>query len=222
MQDFRFEVRVMEGTCIIIGGGDFYGLHTVPKDEDYIIAADSGYAYCEKEHLRPDLVVGDFDSLGFVPDFPDIVQMPVEKDDTDTLHAIRIGLAKGYRRFAIYGGTGGKRADHTLANIQCLLFLHRHDARGVIFGKDIVFRGIFNETISFSTDAKGDLSVFCLDGEAHGVTIQGMKYELTDATLTSDFPLGCSNSFLGTASSITVNNGSLILVYSIDTESEVL
>lgn len=212
----------MEGTCIIIGGGDFYGLHREIKTEDFIIAADAGYRYCEQNGIRPDLVVGDFDSLGYTPDFPDIIRMPVEKDDTDTLHAVRVGLEKGYRRFAIYGGTGGTRADHTIANLQCLLFMHRHDARGVLYGNEIVYRGIKNETISFSSHAKGDLSVFCLDGVAQGVTIKGLKYELSDAQITSDFPLGCSNSFQGKPASITVANGSLILIYSIETESEIL
>lgn len=212
----------MEGTCIIIGGGDFYGLHREVKNEDYVIAADAGYRHCEQYGIHPDLVVGDFDSLGYVPELPDIIQMPVEKDDTDTLHAVRVGMEKGYRRFAIYGGTGGTRSDHTIANIQCLLFMHRYDSRGAIYGKGIVYRGIKDETISFSSKATGDLSVFCLDGIARGVTIKGLKYELSDAEITSDFPIGCSNSFTGADASITVTDGSLILIYSIDTESEVL
>ena len=61
---------------------------------------------------------------------------------------------------------------------------------------------------------KGDFSLFCLDGTARGVTIRGLKYELTDAVITSDFPIGCSNSFTGEPSSVTVREGSLIAIYS--------
>lgn len=207
----------MDGRCIIVGAGDFFGFHSGSAPEDLLIAADAGYRWCVQQQVTPDLVVGDFDSLGTAPDHPNIIRMPVEKDDTDTLAAIRIGLEKGYRQFELYGVTGG-RADHTIANLQCLLFLHRHGARGRMHGKGIIYRGICNETVTFPASARGDVSLFCLDGIARGVTIRGMKYELTDADVTSDFPVGCSNSFLGIPSSVTVEDGSLIAIYSEEVE----
>lgn len=203
----------MDGRCIIVGAGDFSGFRSVPGPDDYLIAADAGYRWCQQEQVVPDLVVGDFDSLGQAPDHPNIIQMPVEKDDTDMLHAIRLGLEKGYRKFELYGGTGG-RIDHTIANLQCLLFLHAHGARGLMYGDHVVYQGICCETVSFPSSMKGDFSLFCLDGTARGVTIRGLKYELTDAVITSDFPIGCSNSFLGEPSSVTVREGSLIAIYS--------
>ena len=126
----------MDGRCIIVGAGDFFGFHSDPAPEDLLIAADAGYRWCVQQQVSPDLVVGDFDSLGTAPDHPNIIRMPVEKDDTDTLASIRIGLEKGYRQFELYGVTGG-RADHTIANLQCLLFLHRHGARGRMYGNGI-------------------------------------------------------------------------------------
>lgn len=207
----------MEGRCIIVGAGDFFGFVRKPEPEDYLIAADAGYLWCRREQAVPDLVIGDFDSLGAPPDFPNIIQMPVEKDDTDTLRACRLGLEKGFRDFAIYGGTGG-RPDHTLANLQTLLFLHRNGARGRLYGSGVVFRGICNETVNFPAAAAGDFSLFCLNGTARGVTIRGMKYEVTDAEITSDYPIGVSNSFLGVPSSVTVTDGSLILIYSTEVD----
>jgi len=202
----------MNGTCIIIGAGDFFGFVRKPEPEDYIIAADAGYRYCLEEGITPDLIVGDFDSYGERPDFPNIVQMPVEKDDTDTLHAVRLGLEKDCRRFELYGGTGG-RSDHTLANIQTLYFITSHGARGILYGDRTAYRVISEEKVLFPEDQEGDLSVFCLDGKAEGVTIQGAKYEISDAVITSDFPIGVSNSFCHRPCSVEVKKGSLLLYY---------
>jgi len=205
----------MDGRCFIIGAGDFFGFVQRPSAGDYVIAADAGYKYCLREGVTPDLVVGDFDSLGSAPDFPNIVRMPVEKDDTDTLHAMRIGLEKGYSRFEIYGGTGGGRADHTLANLQCLLFLVSNGARGVLYGNGVLYTAIHNEKAVFSPEHSGDFSVFCFDGAARGVTLRGFKYSLDGATVTSDFPIGVSNSFTGVEAEASVSDGTLILYYGI-------
>ena len=205
----------MDGSCYIIGAGDFFGFVRKPGAGDYVIAADAGYKHCLNEGVTPDLVVGDFDSLGAAPDFPNIVQMPVEKDDTDTLHAMRIGLERGYKRFEIYGGTGGARADHTLSNLQCLLFLVKNGARGTLYGNGILYTVIHNESAEFSPESRGDFSVFCFDGQARGVCEEGFKYSLHDAVVTSDFPIGVSNSFTGKPAKISVADGTLILYYQI-------
>ena len=110
----------MDGRCIIVGAGDFYGFHSMPAPGDYLIAADAGYRWCMQQQVIPDLVVGDFDSLKNAPDHPNIIRLPVEKDDTDTLAAIRLGLEKGYRQFELYGVTGG-REDHTIGNLGLLM-----------------------------------------------------------------------------------------------------
>ena len=82
-------------TCFIFGAGTFYGLYRKPRPGEYIIAADAGLRTCQQVGLTPDLLLGDFDSLGQVPDFPNLYQVPVEKDDTDTVLAARVGLSKG-------------------------------------------------------------------------------------------------------------------------------
>ena len=85
------------GKCYIFGAGSFYGLRSRPEAGDLVIAADGGYAYCRASGVVPDLVIGDFDSLGEVPAGENVVRLPVEKDDTDTLAAIRLGLDRGFR-----------------------------------------------------------------------------------------------------------------------------
>ena len=116
--------------CYIFGAGSFYGLDRCPRANDFIIAADGGWLACRKTGITPDLLLGDFDSLSTRPDFPNILRVPVEKDDTDTMLAVKTGLERGETEFHIYGGMGGRRTDHTIANFQALLYLARRGAQG--------------------------------------------------------------------------------------------
>ena len=199
--------------CYIIGAGDFFGLREAPDDSDYVIAADAGYEYCRKNNIIPDLVLGDFDSLGAAPKHPNVMQLPVEKDDTDTIFAVKTGLEKGYRHFYIYGGLGGKRSDHTIANLQSLLYMANRGARGWLFGENCVWTAVKNGSIKLK--GEGNVAVFCFDGVARGVTLRGLKYEVTDAEISSDFPVGVSNSMAQTEASIEVKNGTLLVMYDI-------
>lgn len=196
--------------CYIIAAGDFFGLHTQPDDSDYVIAADAGYEHCRKNGIVPDLILGDFDSLGEIPDCPNVLRLPVEKDDTDTVYAAKLGLQKGYRSFFVYGALGGKRSDHSIANMQLLLYLANRSSRGWIYGENCVWTAIKNCGIKLS--GKGDVSVFCIDGKAEGVSISGLKYELSDAVIGSDFPIGVSNHLDGEGA-ISVENGCLLIMY---------
>ena len=160
-----------------------------------------------------DLVLGDFDSLGVAPKHPNVMQLPVEKDDTDTVFAIKTGLEKGYRHFYIYGGLGGKRSDHTIANLQSLLYLANRKARGWLFGENCVWTAIKNSSITLK--GEGNVAVFCFDGVARGVTLKGLKYELQNAEVTSDFPIGVSNSMAAEEATVEVTDGALLVMYDI-------
>ena len=198
-------------TCVIFGGASFDKLIFPLDDRDYVIAADSGLAHLEKLGRKPNAIIGDFDSLGFIPDDAEV--FPVEKDDTDMLLAIRHGLTKGYKNFVLYGGLDGNRLDHTLANLQALAFLRQQGARGYLAGKDYLATVIQEETAVFSPAAIGILSVFAMGVDATGVTLTGLKYSLEKGRLTADFPLGVSNHFLGKESRISVENGKLLLLW---------
>jgi thiamine pyrophosphokinase len=183
--------------------------------DDYVIAVDAGYS--RLNGVKPDLVVGDFDSLGYVPAGEAVVRLPVHKDDTDTLFAVKLGLEKGYRKFVILGGVGG-RLDHTLANIQTLMYLTDHGAKGCLLGDDESLAILKNGSFSFSGKPEGIVSVFACGGTTEGVTLEGLEYPLNNATLTADYPLGVSNAFTRKPARITVESGCLLVVWNGDFE----
>lgn len=201
-------MRGKMATCYIYGAMPCGSTEKL-EEGDLLIAADGGYAYLQGQ--KPDLVVGDFDSLGYVPEGEQIIRHPVQKDDTDMLLAVREGLKRGYWKFVLYGGIGG-RLDHTIANIQVLAFLREQGCQAVLYGEKEEVHLLRNETLTFSAGRKGLLSVFSFEKEARGVTLSGLAYELTDAVLTNTFPIGTSNEFIGTEAQITVADGSLLVI----------
>lgn len=201
-------------TCVIFCAGEFDRLAEPIEAGDFVIAADGGFLHTQKLGIRADVVLGDFDSLGFVPQGGQ--KFPVEKDDTDAMLALRRGLEEGCDRFVIYGALDGPRLDHTLANIQALLFLAERGATGVLVGCKQIVTVVKGGGLGFPAEAQGILSVFCVGRPATGVTIRGLKYGLEGGTLTADFPLGVSNSFTGKPAQIRVEEGCLIVVYDAD------
>lgn len=196
--------------CFIFAAGSFHGLRERPVPGDFIIAADAGYRICRQAGVTPDLLLGDFDSMEVPGDFANICRAPVEKDDTDTMLAIKTGLARGCGEFYLYGGTGGKRLDHTLANLQSLLYLRRRGARGWLYDDDFVWTAMENESLTIRRTVEwGLFSAFCLGDKAEGVDETGFQYPLKDAVLTPEFPLGVSNHILEPSAVITVRRGAL-------------
>jgi thiamine pyrophosphokinase len=189
------------------------------REDDLLIAADGGLATVERMGLVPHLVIGDFDSLGSRPARPNTIVLPMVKDDTDMCAAIRLGRERGYTRFALYGGTGGRLA-HTLANLQLLDGLAREGCRGFLVGDSTVATAVHNGTLEFPADMTGYLSVFCNSGTAEGVTLHGLKYQLTDQTLVGSFPLGVSNEFVGTTARVEVACGTLLTLWQADDVSD--
>ena len=197
--------------CVIFCAAGFDGLAAPIENNDIVIAADGGLLHTQRLGITPDVILGDFDSLGFVPEGANV--FPVEKDDTDAMLAVRRGLAMGCREFLLYGSLDGKRLDHTVANFQTLQFLADHGAVGYLIGADHMVTVLKNGTLSFPPDADGILSVFCLGADATGVNIDGLQYILKDGTLSPGFPLGISNHFIGSTARISVKHGSLLLIW---------
>lgn len=201
-----------QGRCYVVGAGDFYGFDTVLKPEDYVIAADAGLRYLENEKMIANLVIGDFDTLGEVPKHQNVIALSCEKDDTDTLSAVKEGIKLGYDVFLLYGCTGG-RIEHTLANIQTLKYLSTQGKSGFLFDEDCIMTAITNDKISFSAHEDGYISIFSLTDKSEGVSLKGLKYELSKYTLISDHPIGVSNEFAGRQSTIEVEEGTLLVVF---------
>ena len=199
------------GKFLIFCAAEFDTLAQSIEPDDFVLAADGGVRHLEKLNIVPDGILGDFDSLGYVPTGAQV--FPVEKDDTDAMLAARKGLELGYREFLLYGSLDGPRLDHTIANFQTLQYLADHGAKGYLVGLDYIVTVIKNECISFPKDAEGIFSLFCLGPDARGVTETGLQYTLDDAVLTSGFPLGVSNHFIGECAQITVKDGSLLAIW---------
>lgn len=201
-------------TCYIFAAAEGEPESFTPSKEDLVIAADAGYLKLKKIGYMPHIAVGDFDSLGEIANCPEIIKHPVMKDDTDTLLAVKTGLERGYKRFVLYG-CAGKRLDHTLANLQTLNFIASKGGTGFLCGKDFTATALTNNTIQFSEKAKGNISVFSQTDQC-AVSINGLLYPLKNKTVTFDFPLGVSNEFTGSASEITVTNGTALIIWSGD------
>jgi thiamine pyrophosphokinase len=202
--------------CFIVGAGEFGDvsarrfLNDYDCASDFVIAADGGYNHLQKIGVTPDVVVGDFDSIsGNIDKKINAERYPKEKNETDTELAINIALEKDYRNVRFYGILGG-RLSHTLANLQNIARLAEKKIKPVITGETCFVYILHNDTVMFSEESRGYVSVFAHTDEAK-VKISGLKYEL-DATLYNNRPLGVSNEFAGKTGIIEVKYGTVIIV----------
>lgn len=196
--------------CYIFAALETKTLPYIPNKEDYIIAADKGLNNLNKIGIKPDVIIGDFDSLGFVPSGENIKRLPVEKDDTDVGFAVNYAFELGYKEFVIYGAIGGL-LDHTVANLQLSAYISSKGGKSVFVGENVFVTSITNDTLKIS-NGKGRLSVFALSDRAEGVFLSGLKYPLENAVIENTFPIGVSNEFTDKSAKITVKNGTLLIV----------
>ncbi len=202
----------MKEKCIIIGASKESQLH-FDSTNSYVIAVDAGYIFLKQNHIKPDLIVGDFDSLQHEPsDIQNIIKLNPIKDVTDTHVAIEEAIKQGYKKIDIYGCLNG-RIEHSVAILQDVYgFLKKHNDLVFTlysFSQRIVF--IYNNEMTFNEDESGFISVFAYDYAKH-VTIKCLKYEVNDVTFTNDFPLGVSNEFINKKATIKVEDGCLMVI----------
>ncbi len=233
------------GRCIIVGAGDFFGIPLTIRNDDYIIAADGGYENLKGLNIRPDLLVGDFDSMhidGVNGTTGPVKNLDIYKDaeKAEYIHHLRKIEHDGVETRVIDPvkndpdmmacvriglemgyrefhiiGGTGKRIDHSIANLQILGFLAGHGARGYLYSESQVTTAIRNTTVHFPKEMNGYFSALALTNECFGVTEKGFKYIVNDVSLNNITPTGLSNEFVGTESEITVKNGTLLLIYDI-------
>lgn len=201
----------MKNKCYIVGAGDNSGTNFNKETNEYVIAADGGLAVLSEMGIEPNLILGDFDSLGYIPKGDNVIRHKVEKDDTDMMLAVEIALKKGYNNIEIYGGTGG-RIDHTVANFQTMLYASRNGAEIKMIDGQNEYYVITSGILCFESGRLGDLSAFAIGGKAANVNIKGAKYTAENIELTPDNPTAVSNSFIGNEVSISVGNGSLLII----------
>jgi thiamine pyrophosphokinase len=199
-------------TCVIFCAGEFDKLVKPLRGDEFVIAADGGYAHTQRLGLKPDIVLGDFDSLGFVPEGAQ--RYPVEKDDTDIMLCMKKGLSRGFDDFLVVGGFGG-RIDHTMGNLQALRYV-AHRAADIVMSDGeswatVVEGGAVRVPAKAISGGPVKLSVFALDRECRGVSIRGTKWEIENGTWTNGFPLGVSNEFTAEYAEISVTEGALLV-----------
>ncbi len=178
----------------------------------FIIAADGGLEKLRSENISPDLVIGDFDSLGTNPIGSNVMTFPKEKDDTDTMLAIKEALKRGYEKIYISGGVGG-RLDHTVANLQSLIFAVKLGAEAYLCGENETVTVLIGGSAAFSESCSGKISLFCFGDSASGVTIEGLKYTAAGVSLSNMFPIGVSNEFTGSKALIAAESGILGIIW---------
>ncbi len=207
-------MKINKDECYIFGAGAYNNHKIFPQDlsNKFIIAADGGYSVLKEIGIEPTLIIGDFDSLGFVPNQENVIKYPAAKDETDMFLAVKEGLKRGYKYFKIYGGLDN-RFDHSLANIQILTYLAKNDSIGFLIGDEDIITNVYNSDLVFQDDFGGIISVFCMTDKAKGVSISGLKYGLSNEILSNDFPLGISNEFIGKEARISVKEGGLIIIF---------
>lgn len=181
---------------IIFGALKVNALRFEITSDDTVIACDKGVLNCEELGVSPDKIIGDFDSLGFVPDGENVTKLPVRKDETDVGFALRTAFLNGSREIYVYGAVGEK-LDHSLANISLCASYVKKGARVVFLGEDMDFTCISPEIpLEFSEALSGGrLSVFAVT-KCEGVNIINTEYPLENASLDPLFPLGVSNAFI--------------------------
>ena len=209
----------------LVGASDFNRGHFAGERFDFVVAVDGGYAYLLDAGVTADAVVGDFDSLGYVPEAKGIHRYPPEKDESDLELACRVACEAGCDSLVLYGCLG-QRFDHTLAVMQVMVGLARRGicvrAVGDEFALAVLCGDAGQGCVRFAPTQLGDfgqgmyrnyISVFAYGGVASGVCERGLKYVLDDATVPDDVSLGLSNEFTGTAAEVSVRTGCLMVTF---------
>ena len=196
-----------------IAGASPAAVKISPGPGDFLIAADGGLEHLARWNLRPDLLIGDMDSLAAVPGDVPRKKFPREKDDTDLSLALEEAFLHTQKNIIITGAWGG-RPDHSVANLQLLAKAARRGRFARMLCGGFTATAIADGNI-LRLKGHGAVSVLAYGGTAGGVTIRGLEYPLEDAILRDDTPLGVSNSLNGEGQ-ISLEHGTLLVFYEED------
>jgi len=200
--------------CNIFAGGELC-------DQNYIyrhipaICADSGYRHALELDIKPLIIIGDFDSYkGELPENTEIIRCKPEKDDTDTMLAVKTAIERGFDRIYLYGGTGG-RLDHTIANIQTMIYAYNHGCQIEMYAPHTA---LFIQGEGFCTyqeqfEEKSYFSVFALSEELHIRKLSGVKYPLENHVIKNSFPLGVSNEIICQFADLDIKSGLALVMF---------
>jgi len=201
--------------CVIIGSAPCENddaIHEIDWANSFVICADGGLDLALQHNITPNLVIGDFDSIqNEIPKDIETIQLQVEKDDTDMMAAIRVGLQRGFRDFILLGALGG-RFDHSFANLCVLQYLAAQGCKAMIAGQGCRVFLLNGGRLSLNKLTGSTVSVFPFGTASCTVSYEGMKYPLTEARLSSDYPLGVSNLIETDDARIIVHDGNALII----------
>ncbi len=200
--------------CVIVGGADINNYEYIKsclRNDDLIVFCDSGLKHSESLQVKPGLIVGDFDSHDNPQLDVETIVLPCEKDDTDTVFAVKEALKRGFDDFLLIGVVGA-RLDHTLGNVSILLYLDALGKKGTIIDDYSEMEIVSNEP-AYICDQYTFFSLLNISGIAKGITIENAKYPLNDAEITCEYQYGVSNEVTpGMTAKVTVKEGKLLLI----------
>lgn len=204
----------MMGRCVIVGGANINNYDFIREKlsaDDYIIFCDSGLKHMENLRVQPSLIVGDFDSHENPQLDIETIVLPCEKDDTDTVYAVKEAIKRRYDNFLLIGVVGA-RLDHTLGNVSILLYLDSLGKKGCIID-DYSEIEIVSNGPAYIEDSYSFFSLLNISGTAKGITIENAKYPLDNAEITCEYQYGISNEVLkGHKAAIRITEGKLLLI----------
>ena len=202
----------MSEFCLIISGAPECYFPVSFTKADFVIACDAGYIHAQRADIVPDVIIGDFDSyLGDLPGGVEIIRTKPEKDDTDTMMALKLAIRRGYRRIMLVGALGG-RVDHMLANISLIAFAAAKGADlQIVDGHHQIF-AVRNGRRRVPRSTWRNLSVFAFDTECKGVILRGVKYPLENAVMHMVSPMGVSNVMEGDYAEYSFKSGMALII----------
>lgn len=212
--------------CVIVGAAQIHNYKKIKRyfsKDDFFIFCDGGLNHQKKLGVKPNLIVGDFDSYNFRGLSPrktnkfdrgqtsKIIKLPHEKDDTDSFFACKQGVQLGFSKFLLLGVVGG-RFDHSLVNISILLYLQEHQKNALLID-DFSEMQLVEKNEILIPDSFSYFSLLCIDGDVSGVTIKNAKFPLENAEIKTSFQYACSNEVIkGKSASVSVQKGTLLLI----------
>ena len=200
--------------CVIIGGADINNYGFIREKlfaDDYVIFCDSGLRHLEHLQVTPSLIVGDFDSHDNPHLDVETIVLPCEKDDTDTVFAVKEAIKRGFDNFLLIGVVGA-RLDHTIGNVSILLYLDSLGKQGCIIDDHSEMEIVSQKPVSIC-DQYSFFSLLNITGCANGINVTGAKYPLTDAEISCEYQYGVSNEVLpGENAIVSVKCGKLLLI----------
>ena len=200
--------------CVIVGGADINNYEYIKsclRSDDFIVFCDSGLKHLESLQVKPGLIVGDFDSHDNPHLGVETIVLPCEKDDTDTVFAVKEAINRGFDDFLLIGVVGA-RLDHTLGNVSILLYLDSFGKKGIIIDDYSEMEIVSNEP-AYIENSYAFFSLLNVSGTAKGITIENAKYLLNNAEITCEYQYGVSNEVLpGKTAKVSIFEGKLLLI----------